>query len=74
MPPPQRAHPSALSAGSLSPRMARSAAAKKVAKAASAGGSGRSFRPRRDILFPAAMLLVVLLGVVLILVARNERS
>lgn len=54
--------------------MARSAAAKKVAKAASAGGSGRSFRPRRDILFPAAMLLVVLLGVVLILVARNERS
>jgi len=54
--------------------MARSAAAKKVAKAASAGGSGRSFRPRRDFLFPAAMLLVVLLGVVLILVARNERS
>ena len=54
--------------------MARSAAAKKVAKAASAGGSGRSFRPRRDILFPAAMLLVVLLGVVLILVARGERA
>ncbi|WP_420446709.1 hypothetical protein [Candidatus Poriferisodalis sp.] len=54
--------------------MARSAAAKKVAKAASAGGSRRGFRPRRDLLFPAAMLLVVILGVVLILVARNERS
>ena len=54
--------------------MARSAAAKKVAKAASAGGSGKSFRPRRDMLFPAAMLLVVVLGVVLILVARSERA
>ena len=54
--------------------MARSAAAKKVAKAASTGGGGRSFRARRDVLFPAAMLLVALLGVVLILVARSERA
>ena len=54
--------------------MARSAAAKKVAKAASAGSGGKGFRPRRDLLFPAAMLLVVLLGVALILVARSERS
>ncbi|WP_419944753.1 hypothetical protein [Candidatus Poriferisodalis sp.] len=54
--------------------MARSAAAKKVAKAASAGGGGRGFRTRRNLLFPTAMLLVVALGVVLILVARNERA
>lgn len=54
--------------------MARSAAAKKVAKAASAGGTGKGFQARRNLLFPAAMLLVVALGVVLILVARSERA
>lgn len=54
--------------------MARSAAAKKVAKAASAGGAGKGFGARRNLVFPAAMLLVVALGVVLILFARSERA
>ncbi|MEE2680705.1 MAG: hypothetical protein VX816_03570 [Actinomycetota bacterium] len=54
--------------------MARSAAAKKVAKAASTGAGGKGAGGERKILFPAAMTLVALLGVVLILVARNQRA
>lgn len=54
--------------------MARSAAAKKVAKAASTGAGGKGVRGDRNILFPAAMILVALLGVALVFVARNQRS
>ena len=54
--------------------MARSAAAKKVAKAASTGAGGKGAGSERNILFPAAMTLVALLGVVLVLVARDQRS
>jgi len=54
--------------------MARSAAAKKVAKAASTGAGGKGAGSERKILFPAAMVLVALLGVVLVLVARNQRA
>ena len=54
--------------------MARSAAAKKVAKAASTGAGGKGASGERNILFPAAMTLVALLGVVLILVARDQRA
>ena len=54
--------------------MARSAAAKKVAKAASAGAGGKGAGSERKILFPAAMTLVALLGVALIFVARDQRS
>ena len=54
--------------------MARSAAAKKVAKAASTGAGGKGAGSERKILFPAAMTLVALLGVVLIFVARGQRS
>ncbi len=54
--------------------MARSAAAKKVAKAASAGAGGKGAGAERKILFPAAMILVALLGVVLVLVARDQRA
>ena len=54
--------------------MARSAAAKKVAKAASTGAGGKGAGGERKILFPAAMTLVALLGVALILVARNQRA
>jgi hypothetical protein len=54
--------------------MARSAAAKKVAKAASTGAGGKGATRERNILFPAAMALVVVLGVVLIFVARDKRA
>ncbi|MEE3256461.1 MAG: hypothetical protein VX222_04185 [Actinomycetota bacterium] len=54
--------------------MARSAAAKKVAKAASTGAGGKGAGGQRKVLFPAAMTLVALLGVVLIMVARNQRA
>ena len=54
--------------------MARSAAAKKVAKAASTGAGGKGAGSERKILFPVAMVLVALLGVALIVVARDQRS
>ncbi len=54
--------------------MARSAAAKKVAKAASTGAGGKGAGSERKILFPAAMILVALLGIVLVFVARDQRS
>jgi hypothetical protein len=54
--------------------MARSAAAKKVAKAASTGAGGKGAGSERKILFPAAMVLVALLGIVLVLVARDQRA
>jgi len=54
--------------------MARSAAAKKVAKAASTGAGGKGAGSERNILFPAAMTLVALLGVVLVFIARDQRS
>jgi len=54
--------------------MARSAAAKKVAKAASAGAGGKGAHAERSFLFPMAMVLVVALGVVLIFVARDQRT
>ncbi len=54
--------------------MARSAAAKKVAKAASTGAGGKGAGSERKVLFPAAMMLVALLGIVLVVVARDQRS
>ena len=54
--------------------MARSAAAKKVAKAASTGAGGKGAGTERKILFPAAMVLVALLGIALVVVARNQRA
>lgn len=54
--------------------MARSAAAKKVAKAASTGAGGKGAGSERQVLFPAAMILVALLGVILVFVARDQRS
>ena len=54
-------------------RMAKSSAVKKVARAAGAGG-GRVTRPgERNVFFPLAMALVVILGVVFIVIARDER-
>ncbi len=54
--------------------MARSAAAKKVAKAASTGAGGKGAQTDRNLLFPAAIALVIVLGVVLIFVARDRRA
>lgn len=54
--------------------MARSAAAKKVAKAASTGAGGKGAQTERNFLFPAAIALVVVLGIVLIFIARDERA
>ena len=53
--------------------MARSAAAKKVAKAASTGAGGKGALSDRNFLFPGAMVLVALLGIILIFVARDQR-
>ena len=53
--------------------MAKSSNSKLVARAAAAGG-GRVARPgERNLFFPVAMALVVVLGVVFIFIARNER-
>lgn len=54
--------------------MARSAAAKKVAKAASTGAGGKGAGRERNLLFPAAMAVVVVLGIVLIVMARGQRA
>ena len=54
--------------------MARSAAAKKVAKAASTGAGGKGAQRERNFIFPLAIALVVVLGVVLIFVARDRRA
>ncbi len=54
--------------------MARSAAAKKVAKAASTGAAGKGFKVNRSLIFPGSMVLVLLVGVVLVLFARDKRS
>ena len=54
--------------------MARSSAAKKVAKAASAGAGGAKAQTERNFLFPLAMVLISILGVALIFVARDRRA
>ena len=62
------------SGGNLANGMARSAAAKKVAKAASTGAGGKGAGGERKLLFPAAMVAVALLGVLLVFVARDQRA
>jgi hypothetical protein len=52
--------------------MGKASSAKKVARAARAGGSRRSGQ-RRALGFPIAIFLVVALGLALVLVARSER-
>jgi hypothetical protein len=54
--------------------MARSSAAKKVAKAASTGAGGAKAQTERNFLFPMAMVLISILGVALIFVARDRRA
>jgi len=53
--------------------MANSSSLKKVSRAAASGG-GRVSRPgERNVFFPLAMALVVIVGIVLIVIARGER-
>ena len=52
--------------------MGKASSAKKVARAARAGGSRRSGQ-RRALGFPLAIFVVVALGLSLVLVARSER-
>jgi len=60
-------------AGTVKRRMAKSSSLKKVSRAAASGG-GRVSRPgERNVFFPLAMALVVIVGVILIVVARGER-
>ncbi len=54
--------------------MARTAAAKKVARAASTGAGGKGIKLNRSWTFPIAMIAVVLVGVLLVVFARGERS
>lgn len=53
--------------------MGKASSAKKVARAARAGGSSRSGQ-RRNLGFPATIALVVVLGVALVFVARNDQQ
>ncbi len=51
--------------------MGKASSAKKVARAARAGG-GRRSRQRRDVTFPATVSAVVVLGILLVLFARGS--
>jgi hypothetical protein len=53
--------------------MGKASSAKKVARAARAGGSRRPGQ-RRNLGFPATIALVVVVGVALVLFARNQRE
>ena len=53
--------------------MGKASSNKKVARAAKAGGSKARAAGERNVLFPIAMVLVVVLGVALIVYARDER-
>ncbi len=53
--------------------MGKASSSKKVARAARAGGRVSSGQPR-GLLFPGILTLIVVLGVALIVYARNERS
>jgi hypothetical protein len=53
--------------------MGRASSTKKVARASRAGGRGRASR-QRSLLFPVTMAVVAVLGVLLIVVAKNEET
>ena len=54
--------------------MGKASSNKKVARAAKAGGGRARAAGERNILFPAVLAAVVILGMVLVVYARNERS
>ena len=53
--------------------MGKASSAKKVARAARAGGSRRAGQ-RRQLGFPIAVGLVIVLGVLIVFVARDRRN
>jgi hypothetical protein len=53
--------------------MGKASSSKKVARAARAGGGVSSGQPR-SLLFPGVLLLIVVLGVSLVVYARNDRN
>lgn len=53
--------------------MGKASSSKKVARAAKAGGSKARAAGERNFLFPAMMVLVVILGLVLVVYARQDR-
>ncbi len=54
--------------------MARSSSSKKVQRAARAAASSRSTRERRELGYPAALVIVVVLGIALVLFSRSTRE
>ncbi|MDE0804481.1 MAG: hypothetical protein OSA99_14305, partial [Acidimicrobiales bacterium] len=54
--------------------MGKASSNKKVARAAKAGGGRARAAGERNFLFPAALSLVVVLGLVLVVYARDTRS
>lgn len=54
--------------------MGKASSNKKVARAAKAGGGRARTAGERNFLFPAALLLVVVLGVALVVYARDQRT
>ena len=54
--------------------MGKASSNKKVARAAKAGGGRARAAGERNILFPAALAVVVILGTLLVVYAREERT
>ncbi|HSP60172.1 MAG TPA: hypothetical protein VLO09_03855, partial [Ornithinimicrobium sp.] len=54
--------------------MGKASSNKKVARAAKAGGGRARAAGERNILFPAALAAVVILGTLLVVYAREERT
>ena len=54
--------------------MGKASSNKKVARAAKAGGGRARSAGERNVLFPASLTIVVILGTVLVVYAREERS
>lgn len=54
--------------------MGKASSSKKVARAAKAGGGRARAAGERNFVFPAALSLVVILGIVLVVYARDNRS
>ena len=54
--------------------MANPSSSKKVQRAARAASASKSVRERREIVFPLALAMVVILGVALVVFARSSRA
>lgn len=54
--------------------MGKASSAKKVARVARAGGSGKTTKRRNNLLFPVSIGLIVVLGVALVVFARTSQN